>query len=244
MDIQYIKDKIFHLDEYKKIQLGEKISSEVIDILRQGSTTDRSACFVLPGRYKTAHLYESEITCSICDTPTTRSLTKTNLLSYLNGDKVILCDACESAKQKEKENEASTRNVEKQKLNEEIEKNTNEYITKYLNPHNQLDDDTSPKEQIGQIMYALVNYSKITKHIKSMDYHDFLQTPYWMAISSYKKNLSHYKCALCGSNKKLATHHKTYSRHGQEHLKSVMNEDLIVLCDNCHKKFHDSLATT
>lgn len=45
MDIKYLKEKIYHLDEQRKIQPGEYLSAEVISILRDGKTTDRIACF-------------------------------------------------------------------------------------------------------------------------------------------------------------------------------------------------------
>lgn len=245
MNVEYIKDKIFHLDDCEKIQFGERIPAEVINILRQGNMTDRSACFVLPGRYnKNPPLYESEITCSICDAPITRSLPKTQLLNYLNGDKEILCDVCEAAKEKSKQDKLATQLLEQQNSREQIQNNTDDYIAKYLDPNQKWDDGISPREKMSLIMYGLVNYSKITSYIKRMNYHDFLQTPYWVAISAYKKYKTHYKCALCGSNKKLVTHHKSYERHGQEHLKKVIDEDLIVLCDDCHNKFHDKLPST
>ena len=36
-------------------------------------------------------------------------------------------------------------------------------------------------------------------------------------------------------------HHKTYEHHGQEHR---YLGDLVLLCRNCHSKFHDKLVAT
>lgn len=42
-----------------------------------------------------------------------------------------------------------------------------------------------------------------------------------------------YKCKICGTGKNLLVHHITYRRLGNEPL-----EDLITLCESCHKKIH------
>lgn len=41
------------------------------------------------------------------------------------------------------------------------------------------------------------------------------------------------QCQLCGTGKNLLVHHITYRRLGNEPL-----EDLITLCENCHKAVH------
>lgn len=78
----------------------------------------------------------------------------------------------------------------------------------------------------------------ICEHINNMKYTDFLSTPYWKIASGIAKNI-HWKCQVCNSTKKLRTHHRTYERHGYEHYLEVIKEDLTVLCDECHKKFHN-----
>ena len=76
-----------------------------------------------------------------------------------------------------------------------------------------------------------------------MPYNDFLKTLYWEAIAMHKKHKSSYKCSMCGNTKNLSTHHNTYKNHGYEHKNDVINKDLIVLCQNCHNKFHDKPPT-
>lgn len=78
--------------------------------------------------------------------------------------------------------------------------------------------------------------------IINMQYKDFLNTVYWKAIRQYKLNKANHKCTICNSTKKLNVHHKTYDRHGLEHIPQVADEDLIVLCGDCHAKFHDKLV--
>lgn len=82
-----------------------------------------------------------------------------------------------------------------------------------------------------------MNWTAISSHIKSMDYRDFLRTPYWKTISAHTKYRAGYRCQLCNGRMRLVTHHRDYSIHGHEH--AHMNE-LTVLCNDCHQKFHYS----
>lgn len=63
-------------------------------------------------------------------------------------------------------------------------------------------------------------------------YAEYLKSDHWQHMRELA--LRHYgtNCVLCG-NTPVDVHHRTYARKGREWL-----EDLIVLCRNCHKKFH------
>ena len=74
-----------------------------------------------------------------------------------------------------------------------------------------------------------------------MDYHDFLKTPCWHGVRSYKLRNAKYCCELCGKKGVLNVHHKTYENHGREFDRDIADSDLIVLCRECHEKFHDKL---
>lgn len=80
-------------------------------------------------------------------------------------------------------------------------------------------------------------HPELTKALCALDYKVFLKTLYWQAVSKYIKE-SHLKCSLCGNDLKLQVHHKNYKRHGQEHLREVMQNDLELLCKTCHKSKH------
>jgi len=76
------------------------------------------------------------------------------------------------------------------------------------------------------------------KALAALPYADFLGTPYWLTIRRYL--LWKYEaCQLCLSEDGLQVHHRSYRFRGAEvfHL-----EDLIVLCNDCHGRFHDQLA--
>ena len=74
--------------------------------------------------------------------------------------------------------------------------------------------------------------------LRAMPYRDFLSSIYWGIIRDYALYRAKYSCALCHKTHGLQVHHRTYEHRGSEynHL-----EDLIVLCGNCHAKFHDKL---
>ena len=241
MDIEYIKNKIYHLEDQKKIQPGEYLSKEIINILKDGMRVDQTDCFA---KAESGCLYESEIACSRCGKEMNKKINKTTILSYLNNQCDILCDICLELKEKEqelkrKETEMKIQQIKQNKINA-----TEEYVEQYLDPNKPFNKNMS----IAQIKEIIVNgknknNSEIANYIKNMSYSDFLKTPYWKAISLYKKYTSNYKCSICGCVNNLSTHHSTYKNHGREHLLSVIDSDLIVLCQDCHNKFHDKLPT-
>lgn len=119
-----------------------------------------------------------------------------------------------------------------------LDKNTSKYIAMYLNPNGRLDKTLN--ERIQQIMNADVNWCVVAYHIQKMNYHNFLKTPYWKTIASYTKYKAGNRCQLCNSSEKLATHHRNYAIHGYEHANM---QELTVLCDFCHNKFHNRRQT-
>jgi hypothetical protein len=85
--------------------------------------------------------------------------------------------------------------------------------------------------------YRLEDEEYTLQMLQSMPYPAFLQTKYWQVIRQYM--LQKYGgCQLCLGEEELHVHHRSYRFRGCEifHL-----EDLIVLCANCHAKFHDKL---
>lgn len=122
---------------------------------------------------------------------------------------------------------------------QQVLENTSYYLENYLNPAGKWSKHTLPKQRFAKIRYADVDWQAVTSHIKSMDYQEFLKTPYWKAIASYSKYKARYRCQLCNSTHRLATHHRSYEIHGKEH--EHIN-DLIVICDECHTVFHQRIA--
>lgn len=68
-----------------------------------------------------------------------------------------------------------------------------------------------------------------------VDYKEYLQSDHWKKVSrEYRQKYG--KCQLCGTTGKLNVHHNNY-----ECLYNETDKDLIVLCEECHKKFHDKI---
>lgn len=81
------------------------------------------------------------------------------------------------------------------------------------------------------------NDDEISEFVKSLKYDEFLKTIYWKNIKEDKTYFSD-KCELCGSKEKLHVHHRNYDNHGLEHKREVQDNDLMVVCETCHKKIH------
>lgn len=67
-----------------------------------------------------------------------------------------------------------------------------------------------------------------------LQYQKYLKTEHWQTIRRIKLETSGFKCQMCSKSNKLHVHHNNYSNLHKEKL-----EDLIVLCEDCHKKHHN-----
>lgn len=130
---------------------------------------------------------------------------------------------------------------EKEKNDELIQKENHnialEIMEKLLiNPNAHWNKDVNVSKKIKEIetYLSFVETSQVKELIKKLEYKEFLATPYWKAIAEYKKN-QHKKCQLCGSIENLNVHHSNYRILGEEIFKM---QELTVLCDKCHNKFH------
>lgn len=69
-------------------------------------------------------------------------------------------------------------------------------------------------------------------------YHDWLSSPQWAALAAEAKARAQYRCALSAAHRgPVEAHHRTYARLGRERP-----EDIIVLCEACHRHFHRRLV--
>lgn len=76
---------------------------------------------------------------------------------------------------------------------------------------------------------------ELIKLLRSLPYQQYLQTEHWEGTSEIAKWRARYKCQVCSNQESLNTHHRTYKNKGNE-----KKEDLIVLCNSCHKTFHEN----
>lgn len=187
-------------------------------------------------------LFTAELTCSDCGNEIIQELTKTALLDYLKGTNKIICKECQVKLELTEQIKKEQKIKEEEQYAKQKIINTEEYIKNYLSPGKEWDVSIKPYERQNIIIQNnKIDSNIIAQHIRNMPYNDFLKTPYWSTISAYKKYQTNYKCSICGSKNNLSTHHSTYERHGYEHLYTVIKNDLIVLCQSCHDKFHDKI---
>lgn len=127
------------------------------------------------------------------------------------------------------------RQNEKEERDQIYETGTRKFIEEFL-----VTDFSYNKKEFYQIwrrLSSLSLYSNVVKEaVQKIGYKDFLKTLFWNLVSNRKRYKAGFKCQLCNNSKILHVHHKTYEHHGLEHL---YLDDLIVLCSDCHEKFHD-----
>lgn len=79
-----------------------------------------------------------------------------------------------------------------------------------------------------------MKYKKKTLPSKNkQEYYNYLRSQPWrdkrkLALEFYGNN-----CCLCGSRHSIQVHHRNYRNIFHENM-----EDLILLCESCHKQFH------
>lgn len=120
----------------------------------------------------------------------------------------------------------------------EIYSNTNDVTKEYIDNYflNKCQNNDIKIEDLQYLGKDIIE-SDVKKYANTMVYKEYLETTYWKTISKYKKESCKNTCQICSNNKKVSVHHNKYDHRGQEHL--FLNEDLVCLCDVCHKKFHD-----
>jgi 5-methylcytosine-specific restriction endonuclease McrA len=97
--------------------------------------------------------------------------------------------------------------------------------------------DGDKPAQIQDVIDTLVNIKKTIErlhYLRNCDYQEYLNTPEWQAMREFINDRYNKRCALCGSKSDLMVHHKSYERKGYEDP-----DDLILICGDCHRKFHD-----
>ena len=86
--------------------------------------------------------------------------------------------------------------------------------------------------ELGKIDAA---YESILAEFRFMDYNEYLKTKHWKHFKIEALTEAHKKCHMCNSeDPMLFVHHRTYDNRGRETF-----NDVIVLCGECHAKFHD-----
>ena len=253
MDKEFVKMIITTKDnkDERLIMSGDFIDNDLFNVLL--NTTQQlanKAFYSYESNEHTKYNYDVEMKCTDCGCLYVEKGSKTAIFntirklkgsnSYYGNTLNILCNKCLRDLQIKKEKE---KKLEEEKYNTRVENDTEYYVENILNPDANFNDDVNIKDKIETVLYiGYADESVIKRKIQTMKYYDFLNTPYWEGIRCYKLRKADYKCELCATKGKLNVHHRTYKNHGLEHRRSVADKDLIVLCEKCHKKFHDILS--
>lgn len=241
-DFKFEEMEKFCKKRYEKsyfINIGMTINNDLLKrlqkLVKETSIQIVSDCIEGSDSYRISiKSYDVEVNCKTCGKIIQRQLSKTKLKEVLSNSIDFECSECF-------EDYLTKQSIEGKKYREQLKQREEQYtktiIENYINPSCSWKKEVPKKEYYNRLddYMRYADEDKIAEEIKELDYRDFLQTPYWKAIAYEKKRKSNFKCELCNNEGLLNVHHKTYERHGYEFYNL---KDLIVLCDDCHKKFH------
>lgn len=231
--------KILKEDGY--IEYGDIIPIELFELMCNSPIDKVKTLFKKNYDTNKIQILYVQVKCLNCGKSYILELSKNKMfdliLCYKRSMRGELDSKCLCAECKLRKEEMDREQLKMQYHNRELvrKKNTEEYISTYLNPNNSWRNDVSSNNKFNQIKEVYVNWREIKEHIRNMDYYYFLETPYWKAVSEKVKSRANYKCQICNSSSNLCAHHRSYANHGDE----VHNlEDLICICQDCHTKYH------
>lgn len=96
-------------------------------------------------------------------------------------------------------------------------------------------DDCKSKQTNQHFDYVKARREEVQR-LKAMPYAEYLKTEHWQETRKAALKRARYRCQVCNTNERtLHVHHRTYENRGQEYA-----ADVITLCENCHKTFHDN----
>lgn len=243
-----MKEKLKLMEEYLKqekpmfIKYEDKIDIETFnklsELMDKYSKTKFKECF--EKCYISGITFNIEYPCSICGNTQNSQVSKTRLFSLLENRTKFEreCEDCQNKRLQEWKKMDYEKKLEEKKLQDDIK---DVYFNEWLNWDCSLTSEcfSNINNVRYQVLYMLGSLNKweVKDYVNNqMTYKMYLSTPYWQLVSYLAKRKAKYKCQLCGNNKSLNVHHKTYENKGFE----IMNmDDLIVLCQDCHQKFHE-----
>lgn len=225
---------ILEKDKKGYIENGDYIDAKVMDLFIKHDIAIIRQLFRVN---ETSSYFYVDVRCGCCGNMVKLLLSKTKILQHINDIRQnrnkIICDDCHLEAER-KRLEQQRKEMEKHTFT--VSANTQHYIDIYLDPNNSWKEGIKPYQKRKDLQDTCVDWGKIKDYICEMDYHDFLQTPYWKGIAENVKRFHDYRCQLCDGTEGLSVHHKNYDIHGDEihHMK-----DLVCLCKDCHEKFHE-----
>lgn len=73
-----------------------------------------------------------------------------------------------------------------------------------------------------------------------IDYKEYLNSDYWIKRRKEFKSRNCGRCFICEKKSvSVSVHHKYYYHNGVSILNHEKDEDLLLLCQDCHEKIHE-----
>lgn len=243
-----MEDRLKLMEEYLKqdkpifIKYEDKIDLDTFnklkDLMSKYSKTKFKECFEKCNI--SGITFDIEYSCSSCGKTQNSQVSKTKLFSLLESRShyELECEECQNKRIQEFKEREHERKLEEKRRKEEIKEI---YFNEWLNDDYSITTEGfsniyTLKNQVISMLNTLDKWEVKDYVNNQMTYKMYLSTPYWQLVSNLARRKAKYKCQLCGGNNCLNVHHKSYVNKGFE----IMNmEDLIVLCQECHQKFHE-----
>jgi hypothetical protein len=73
---------------------------------------------------------------------------------------------------------------------------------------------------------------------KKLIHDEYMKTDTWKKKRFERLQKDNFRCVMCGTAYNLCVHHISYKNLGNESM-----DDLITLCERCHKKVHETDLT-
>lgn len=74
---------------------------------------------------------------------------------------------------------------------------------------------------------------------QNQEYKEYLKTDHWKKKREETFIKQGRKCRICGSEKELHIHHRSYRYKGESTLFKEINASLLVICKDCHFLWHE-----
>ena len=97
----------------------------------------------------------------------------------------------------------------------------------------ELDDD--PFIASNDAHFIKDTYPLMINIFRTMPYSEYLQTEHWLHFREQALRNAQFRCRVCNTKDAvLDVHHNNYENRGRETF-----NDIVVLCESCHAKFHN-----
>ena len=98
------------------------------------------------------------------------------------------------------------------------------------------DERQKIREKIQKEYYDLYQSVLNKKHYYKETYYNYLKSDEWKKKRLERLKIDKFTCQICNKQSgRLDVHHTTYQNIYKENI-----NDLITLCENCHKKLHEN----